>query len=147
MKLPRKTFELYRDCFGSCGFEICKSKLIEVEKLEYLDSNNAVQLVPAVTYYINESNEYSTLLLDAGQSWPTDLSQRTHRVICTFTAGYDDQCKIPEDLRMAILAHATKLYENRGDCDCSNAADMAKFVPAQSSLVYAQYRILLADFL
>lgn len=153
-EITKKTFELKRDCFGRCGFEIRRAPLIEIVSLQYIDSNETLQTVDPATYYVYESNEFSSVLLAPNESWPTDLSLRKQSVICTFRAGYgcpegvteDCGCDIPNDLVMAILAHASALYNNRGDCDCSNSMSVAKFLPPQSKSAYAQYRILLADF-
>jgi uncharacterized phiE125 gp8 family phage protein len=142
-----KTFNLYRDCLGMCGFEIRRAPLKEVVSLAYLDTTNTLQIIDAATYYIYNTNTYSSVLLDHQKYWPTNVSPRKHNIICTFTAGYEKACDVPEDLRAAILTHATNIYVNRGDCDCSNASDMDKFLPAQSKAVYAQYRILQTAFI
>lgn len=142
-EITLKTFVLYLNKFPCKDFEIRRSKLLNIVSITYLDSDNVEQTVDPLNYYVIESGDYSRISLDSSGAWPTDLSDREHCVRVTFTAGFDeDNCKIPEDLRVAILTHATKVYETRGDCDCENPNDLALAVPSQARLIYSQYKIL-----
>lgn len=75
-------------------------------------------------------------------SWPTvDLIPQAIEI--QFQAGYGSAADVPSDIKNALLAHATAVYFNRGDCsDGSGVSCSCKFAPPESISVYNQYRIV-----
>ena len=114
-----KTYKGFLDCFpGDCNsIQITKSKLQSITSIQYL-KDNVLTTFDASKYYITESdNDFSTINLVYGQSWPTNEDNRKQAVIITFVAGYgDDSCDIPETLKRAMAAHIELLRSNSGDC-------------------------------
>ncbi len=120
------------------GFEIRKSPLQSVESIEYL-VDNVLTAVSSSVYYNTVEDDYSEILSLPGQDWPDNADRRMQTVKITFKAGFgDSETDIPNDIRTAILGHATALWKNRGDCG-SDAC--AATVPAASKAIYLQNRI------
>lgn len=114
-----KTYQGFLDCFPACewqSIQIRKSRLQSVSSIQYY-KNGVLTTFDASKYYFTESEEFSTIQLVDGETWPTDIDKRKQAVIITFVAGYgDDSCDIPALLRQAMLSHLTVLFENSGDC-------------------------------
>lgn len=131
--------------FGNFGFEIRKSPLQSITKVEYTDTTGATILVASTVYYNTVEEDYSTLLTLPGQSWPTDALERLQAIKITFKSGFGDaDTDVPEDLRQALLMHVTFLYENRGDCEdiSEGSSDCGpKTTPGASRAIYLQNRI------
>lgn len=112
-------FRTYRNYFGEC-FEIRRSKLQSVTSIKYYKNSSLIE-VDNDLYYFTDSTDYSHILLKHDQKWPTDIDIRSQAIQIDFVAGYGETLKdFPEwlkDIELAIMLHATALYENRGDCD------------------------------
>lgn len=124
--LINKTYKGYLDYFpnGLCppyyynnsGIKIQKSKLQSITSIEYLKDNVLTPFDPS-KYYFTKKQEFSSIYLINGESWPADADRRKQAVEITFIAGYGDEaCSIPSDLKSAMLRHIALLYESRGDC-------------------------------
>jgi len=90
---------------------------------------------------IIESPDFSSFVPATGKSWVFP-DRRPQAVEIEFTAGYPDAASVPADLKNALLAHITSVYQNRGDCDSGGGSCSCKFAPGVSMAVYNQYRII-----
>ena len=156
--LITRTYETFRDVFpgfrgyeppfvnaaittGNIGFEIRRSPLQSIEKIEYLVSA-VLTLVDDTIYYNTVETDYSEVLTLEGNSWPTDSDNRLQAIKITFKTGFgDDETDIPDQFQEAIMAHAAQMWANRGDCDISSSADVKAAVPPASRIIYMQNRI------
>lgn len=130
-----KTYQTFRDDFRQVG-ELRRSKLQSVTTIKYLVSGALVTVSDAI-YYNTVENDFSEILLEEGESFPTDGDVRKQAIEIIFKAGFgDDPRSVPGDLKLAILQHATNYNENRGDCT------LADSVPASAKIVYGKYRII-----
>lgn len=130
-----KTYQTFRDEFSEVG-ELRRSKLQSVTTIKYLVSGSLVTVSDSI-YFNTVETDFSEILLEDGEAWPTDGDTRKQAIEIIFKAGFgDDSRSIPEDLKLAILQHATNYNENRGDCT------LADSVPASTKIVYDKYRIL-----
>jgi len=118
------------------SIELRKSRLQSIVSVEYL--KNAVwTLVDSSVYYNTIESAYSSLLLNDGEAWPTDVDNRRHAVRIDFTAGYGGESSdIPSDIRTAIKMHVANAFTNRGDCM------NAKWIPVAAAMTYANNRIM-----
>lgn len=124
--------------FGNVGFEIRKSPLASVVSIQYFVSNVLTTVDPA-TYYNTVETDYSDILTLDTTEWPEDADVRQQTVVITFTTGFGpNEGDVPSDIRGAIVAHATAMWANRGDCDDSGCSST---VPAASKMIYMQNRI------
>jgi uncharacterized phiE125 gp8 family phage protein len=117
--LINKTYKGFLDCFPACStrsIEIRKSKLQSITSIQYL-VDNVLTTLPSANYYITESNNFSTINLVDGESWPNNVDRRKQAIVITFVAGYgDDSCDIPASLKQAMLSNVASLFDNAGDC-------------------------------
>ncbi len=72
-----------------------------------------VTAVPTSVYYLKRGVQASEILLQDGQTWPTDVDDREQAIVVTFTTKAHGRL---ESAKSAILRLVAHLYENRGDC-------------------------------
>ncbi len=134
-----KTYKTYLDDFpfsSNIGIEIQKSKLQSVTSIKYL-VDNVLTTFDSSNYYFTDKQEYSTIWLFDGKTYPSDVDiNRKQAVEIIFTAGFSSKpCNIPQNIKQAILAHINLLNENRGDCADEQA------ISKQISQLYLPYMI------
>lgn len=85
--------------------------VIQIEKVEYLDANGAVQQMPPSDYRLVRA-EYDTFLRPAiGRQWPA-ASSCEGAVAIKVVCGYgDDPTKTPDDLRLYLLAKLGEQFD------------------------------------
>lgn len=113
-----KTYKGFLDCFpaDNQGIQIRKSKLQSITSIQYL-KDDVLTTIPAANYYFTQSNDYSTIFLKEGFSWPTDEDNIKQAIFVEFVAGYgDDSCDLPPLLTQALISHIIALFKNAGDC-------------------------------
>lgn len=153
----QRTFRTWRDSLGDFGETpayVCappmrypysqsgapivlrRSPLVSVSSVKYY-SAGVLTTMSSALYQVVKKPAYSFIapLSDAG--WVT-VDNRLQAVEIDFVAGY---ATVPADIKNALLAHATSVYQNRGDCD-SGGSCSCSFAPSVSLAVYQQYRIL-----
>lgn len=150
-----RTYETFRDFFpgalnyygyyaiypyysGNIGFEIRRSPLQSVEKIEYY-SQGVLTLVDPSIYYNTLQQEYSVILSKDDEFWPNDADEQLQTILITFKNGIGDTSDdIPANIQLAIMQIVTAMYENRGDCA---VCDCAQFAPATAMHLLKQIRI------
>lgn len=147
-----RTYKTFRDFFpgtevfnldslansGNVGFELRRSKLQSVTSVKYLKAGILTTVDPTVFYNTFE-NDYSKVLTLDNQVWPTDADDRLQSIEIEFIAGFGaDDTFVPDCLQEAIMLHATKMLENKGDCDDSGIENS---VPGIAKSIYLQNRI------
>lgn len=134
-----KTWKTYLDKFPSDCTEIviAKSKLQSISSIQYYKDGSLTTVLSSI-YYNADNSEYSSILVNDGQSWPDDEDNRKQAVAIEFVSGYGLTAgDVPEGIKRAMLAHIGSMYNNRGDCnDCA-----AAFKDSQAASLYSNYRI------
>lgn len=142
--LINTTYETYRDDFSSECMQLRRSPLSSLTKIEYLVSD-VLTTVSSATYYITDSQSYPVIYIKENEVFPTDIDDRKQSVVITFVAGYGaDDTSIPDDLKIALLNHAAKMYENRGDCSedvVSGNGFVKSYIPGETKIIYDMYKI------
>jgi uncharacterized phiE125 gp8 family phage protein len=93
--------------------------LIEVEAVEYLDSNGARQTFDAANYLVTGIGDRGAICLAPGECWPTLPCDRPEPAIVRFRAGYLDggvsppEANVPAPIKAAIKLITGSLYQNR----------------------------------
>lgn len=144
-ELIEKTFKTLRDGFyddsrldrlfpyQSTSFLILKSPFVSVESIKYF-KNDVLETVDSSIYYSTVENFYSSIVLKADKSWPSNIDDRLQAVEINFKAGYGTQASdIPIDLRNAIKMIVAFLYFNRGDCTFATISEQLRATGALSS--------------
>lgn len=130
-------FETFRDSFATRGFEIRRSPLQQVSKIEYRDqSSNSWKTLETNRYVVTDENYYSRIIRAHNEQWPIEYTREQQNIKITFTAGYGDTfADIPDELKLAMLNHVARIHDDRGDCEIEDA------VPSTSDVIYNKYRI------
>jgi len=117
-----KTYQLQLDSFPcSGGIEIRKSKLDQVNAIDYLDEAGVAQQF--TDFYIAESENYSKIYAES--SFP-NTSTRKQNVVIEFTTYYS---LFPRAIKQAMLSVCAALFENSGDCSVDNPQYKKLFTP------------------
>ncbi len=98
-------------------------------------------LTPVATtvYYLKNNTQFSEVLLQDGEDWPTDVDEREHAIEITFQTKAH---RCLDQVTNGIYRHVSFLYENRGDCDPTGlgvTTDAA--VQSGATKLYDQVRI------
>jgi len=154
--LLNTTYKTFRDIFPSLfcpdeSIELRRGRVSSITLIQYL-KDNALTTVPAADYYFTKSEYFSQLLPVPDKNWPEDGDSTIHSVRLqsieiTFVSGFGaTDTSVPEDIRIALLHHITKMNENRGDCDdCTGSAGQSfanTYAPKLTRNVYNKYRPL-----
>lgn len=151
-EITLKAFQTFRNNFGDVNetpirdpvyfaeapVTLRRTPLQSITSISYLSSGVMVAL-DLDDIDIVEGADFSSFIPAFGKTWVFP-DRRPQAVAIEFTAGYPSAASVPADLKNALLAHITSVYQNRGDCD-SGGSCSCKFAPGQSMAVYNQYRI------
>jgi uncharacterized phiE125 gp8 family phage protein len=134
-------FRTYRDIFQNY-IKLRRSKLQSLDKFEYL-VDDVFTTVPIDLYYVTDETAFSKIVLTFDEEYPINIDNRMQAIKIEFTAGYGtESTDIPQQLRLALLNHLAKVYENRGDCDTDLSTNVIEqFLPKLSRGYYEMYRI------
>ena len=99
-----RTYETFRDQFpgdyqgfgystsnsGNYGFELRRSPLQSIESVKYVDSAGSPITIASTVYYNTIEEDFSTLLTQVGQTWPTDAIEQQQSITIEFKTGFGD---------------------------------------------------------
>jgi uncharacterized phiE125 gp8 family phage protein len=105
------TYELLLDEFADriCLRRDVVASITSITRL--VDGEEAT--VADTVYYLIRGVQASEILLQSGQTWPTDTDDREQAIKVTFVTEAHTRL---ESAKSAILRLVAHLYENRGDC-------------------------------
>lgn len=135
-----RIWETFRNEFEP-QFQLRRSPFQSIEGFDYL-VNDVFITVAASLFGVTTENDFPFIFRLPDQDWPDDKDDLPQSIRIQFKSGFGDaETDIPTSLRVALLQHVAKLYENRGDCtlDCKGAS---KAAPCTSRAIYDQFRIL-----
>jgi len=125
---------------GNLGFEIRRSPLQTIEKIQYLVSN-VLTLVDSSIFYNTIEEDYSEVLTFDSNEWPTNADRRLQSVVITFKAGFGDaDSDMPPWIAEGVFQHVAEMFANRGDCG-ELGDKQGLFLPHTARLIYLQNRI------
>ncbi len=127
--------------YYNIGWLLRRSPLISVESVSYL-TGGIITLIADTVYYNTFEKNYSSIILNEGQSWPSDKDRTMQSIIIDFRVGFGElQTDVPAEIQNAILQIISALYNNRGDCSQSGACDCATLAPIGAKSILMQNRI------
>ncbi len=129
-----KSWKLLLDEFDD---RIClrRSPVDSITTVKHLVSD-VLTLVPDTVYYLKKGTQFSEILLQDGQTWPTDTDLREQAIEIVFaTVAYT----CGNSINIAIKRWVSFAYANRGDCDCQDPSTIGKLSGAD--FIYNQFRI------
>ncbi len=131
------TWTLLKDDFED---RICllRSPVASVTSVERLVNGTFVAVAPS-TYYLKKATQFSEILLESGQAWPTDADDKEHRVRVVFVTQAVRELDVAT---LAMLKHIAFMNENKGDCDVNLPTVVAEAARASGAdSLYDQIRI------
>ena len=148
------TFMTYRDYFVRFishklqALELRRSKLQSIDFIRYY-KDDSLETVDSTLYYFTKSNDYSLVLPKRNETWPSNIDNRLQAIQIQFIAGLAANATafatLYPDLQIALLNHATKVYENRGDCDPCNTISLENLItralPDTAKIIYELHMI------
>jgi uncharacterized phiE125 gp8 family phage protein len=114
LALLTQTVEVKVDGFwGSCALELPMPPLQEVVSIQYVDTDGAVQTLPADTYRVSTHRRPGRVWLAYGKSWPATRAE-PEAVTVTFKAGFGDEASaLPPTLLHALRLLIGHYDQNR----------------------------------
>jgi uncharacterized phiE125 gp8 family phage protein len=112
-----KTWQLVIDCFED-RILLRKSQVASITSIKHTVSGSLDTIADTV-YYLKAGYQFSEILLQEDQEWPTDsdaVEAGIQIIFVTQTPRYI------ESYKMGAFEHLAFLYANRGDCDVNVAA-------------------------
>jgi hypothetical protein len=109
-------------------FHVRRSTVASIDQIEYLVGGSFSTIASSV-YYSSIRIAKTYLLLEDGESWPTDADEKEDNVKVTFTMA------IPHNIELAVAGiqrHVALMYEDRGDCEPANAGALGNRTASQS---------------
>ena len=135
-------FETTRDFF-SPEMMLNRAPLISVGSVQRLVAD-ALTTVAATTYKIidNDVINYGSIVLKAGQIWPSDQDAEARAITIQFSAGFGAAATdLPPDLIAGMQRVLSDLYENRGDCSCDCAGAIMSMSQSAKAIL-ARFKIM-----
>lgn len=85
-----------------------------VNSIKYRDSDGTQTTVDSGDYIVDTDSEPGRIVLDYGESWPSETLYPANPIQIEFEAGYGDAATdVPQYLRQAVLLLVGHWYENR----------------------------------
>ena len=88
-------------------------QLQSVTSVLYLDSDQDVNTVSSSEYTADTTSEPGRVVLNYGESWPSDTLHTSNPIYIEFVCGYTSQELIPPRIQQAIKLKISDMWENR----------------------------------
>ena len=98
---------------------IDKAPVGAISSVKYTVTTTHDTTVSSSVYYLKKGEIDSEVLLQDGQTWPTDIAEVEAGILITFTTVAHRSAELAKHAILRAVAFAN---ENRGDCDPTNAA-------------------------
>lgn len=115
---------------------IRRSPVNAITSIEYTVTTTHDTTVSTSTYYLKKGEIASEVLLQDGQTWPTDIAEVEAGILITFTTAAHRNADL---VKHALLRAVSYANENRGDCDPTNAASWLR--QSGAALMLDQLRV------
>ncbi|MEM7298232.1 MAG: hypothetical protein AAF391_08205 [Bacteroidota bacterium] len=88
-----------------------KPPFVSITSLSYIDTDgDPVTLTENTHYEFKNSGDSGRLVVAPGTSWPSVKSDKKEVITIVYTAGYGAASDVPADIKQAIIALASKMY-------------------------------------
>jgi len=95
-------------------FELPYPPLQSVTSVKYLESDATVSTWSSSEYIVDTDSEPGRIVLDYGESFPSEALLPSNPIYTEFKCGYgDDRLDVPDDIRHAMLMLCAHYYEMR----------------------------------
>ncbi len=104
----RQDFGVFADCL-----RLPLEPVSAIDSVKYFDAANGEQTVATAVYSLQTDDLGSYVILNDGQSWPSEIYDRPDAVRVTFTAGYGAAADVPQSIKQAMFFMICDWYETR----------------------------------
>ena len=113
--LMTQTWIYYMDAWPAEDyFKLPYPPLQSVTSVKYLESDATVSTMSSGEYIVDTDSEPGRVVLDYGESWPSETLLPSNPIYTEFVCGYgDDKNDVPDDIRHAMLMLCSHYYEMR----------------------------------
>jgi len=113
--LMTQTWIYYMDAWPAEDyFKLPYPPLQSVTSVKYLESDATVSTMSSGEYIVDTDSEPGRVVLDYGESWPSETLLPSNPIYTEFVCGYgDDKLDVPDDIRHAMLMLCSHYYEMR----------------------------------
>ncbi len=88
--------------------------LQSVTSVKYYDTEDAEYTLDATTYYVDTDSEPGRIILEDGETWPSETLRPKNPIVIEFVAGYGATgASVEEELKQFMLLNIGNLYKNR----------------------------------
>lgn len=103
------------DAFPSSGatLDLPQPPLDSVTSVKYYDTAGTLVTLAAANYSVDKNREPGRIAPAPTKTWPSTQSDRLAAVEIEFLAGYGNESKVPQNLKMGVLQLAAHWYEQR----------------------------------
>jgi len=114
------TYTLLIDCLTD-RVRLNRNPIDTITSIEHL-LLGVFTAIPSTDYYKKDLTQWVEILLEDGESWPTNTDDKEHSIKIIFvTKAYNCANLIEQALKI----HVAYWYANRGDCDCESAGKLS----------------------
>lgn len=113
--LLTQTWDMYLDDWPANGvIKLPKPPLVSVTHIKYTDSDDTESTFSADYYSVDTNSVPGRIVLDYGESWPTDTLATNNPITIRFVAGYGaDSTSVPDPILHAMKLLVGSWFENR----------------------------------
>ena len=138
--LVNETFELFLDAFplSGCPIEICRTRLVSVTSIKYVDTDGVTQTLAATEYKLDDKAEPAAIYEAFEKTWPSTRDE-VNSVTVEFVAGFGaTAADVPEQFKTMIKMMFTHLYEHREPMKDKTWVE----IPEHLTVLIEKYRIM-----
>jgi uncharacterized phiE125 gp8 family phage protein len=113
--LITQTWEYFMDGWPRGDyFKLPYPPLQSVTSVKYLESDATISTMSSGEYIVDTDSEPGRVVLDYGESWPSETLLPANPIYTEFKCGYgDNRLDVPDDIRHAMLMLCAHYYEMR----------------------------------
>lgn len=140
--LITQTLELYLDQWPEAGrIALPRPPVQSVTSVTYVLDTGVEQTLSSSLYFLNSARQPGAVVLNEGESWPSETLRPEAAVKVTYVAGYGNAAAdVPMPIRQAILLIVGDLYENRENTLIDQGV-VVRELPMAASRLLSTYRI------
>ena len=112
--LVTQTWDYYLDAFPTTNtMKLPLPPLQSVTSITYTDQDGNSSTFSSGSYTVDAISKPGRIVLNAGESWPSDTLQVVNGVVVRFVAGYGAATAVPQAIKQGLMLLLGDMYEIR----------------------------------
>ena len=124
-KFLTQTWKAYADEWPDY-FTLPFGKLQSVTSVKYTDVDGTESTKTASEYIVDIVSDPGRIILDDGESWPTDSLYPSNPIKIEFVCGYGGASNVPEPIKTAVMLMTADVYQNKGSIYVGNNMNLVQ---------------------